>query len=1154
VSYNPIYSSDLFKDDGSIKNLIEQVKELDAIMSILDKQRATNEKRAKKMQQSVRKMNATQIEHQEVLEDEVREIARLRDQQVKLTKAQERLNASRTEAGLRLADIKEQQRKVNQINKLTVKLVNSAEGSYDKLSAQYSLNKIKLNQMSEAQRQNTEEGQKLEQQTREIYEEMKRLQEATGKFALNVGDYENSVRKVLKEQSKLYKELVQTREEYEALPRSLKQNVAVAKEYEATIAGIESQLEGMSAQTGQTVKDLDKAAKETEDLTDQLEQLPGAAGAGVSGLRGLGRQFKVLARNPFIATIAIIVGALAGLGAAFTRSEKGAQLLARATGVLQGIFSSIVDISVAVADKIEYAWNNPQQALKELGEAIGKNLLNRLESVVDFAGAAGDALAAAFSLDLDGLKKAGEDGLRAVNKFTTGLDEQGQKEFTKAIKETVTEIERETNAFAKLFNEKREIAKQNREIAKSLENAITEEEKYRSVADDITKSFAEREAAAEAAREATERRAVFERQLAENRLKVLNAEIDLRSQNGENVEVLLDQQLEAYRQLAAAEREYTLAVRENERTRDELKQDRLERDLDILIDGFDNQKTVNERLIADEELTAKKRGDILEQTRKLADDSFREQIKTIQEFTGAQVDANELINESDAVALNQKIRSLGLSEIIEGRLLEIVRDRKSAIQDLADAERDLINSQIQQSENEQKTFEERAKIIDDAALSVEALYQREIDAAMGKENELSLIEVAEQRRLARLGKLTEAQIKLEEDKSDAAKEAVDKKIEALELELQVEESAIEASKKTEIEKQKAQTELLIRGLQRRLEILKTAGAAATKEEIEIIQNQIKAAQNELESLNGVDVDIYSLLGLDITDEDKANLNSSFEQVKNQLVEMANFRRQVADRNVQASRDEVAQAQRALDAEIQNRNAGFAHMVQTKEKELADAKKRQKEALKEQRQAEQQQRLIQQAQQASNLVTATSKILAQKGDPIIAAISIGLMWSTFIASQLRASQITKRKFGKGGYEVVGGGTHAEGKDTYAGFDVNGQPAYVERGEGVSIIRASRQKKYGPLMKKLTEASNKGRLNVSQIESITNIVNGQEAGRINAYVTGSVKELQPLISQTQTNIDTTRMERLLTDIKRSVSTVYDAQGRITKRDNVTYVYAS
>jgi hypothetical protein len=60
----------------------------------------------------------------------------------------------------------------------------------------------------------------------------------------------------------------------------------------------------------------------------------------------------------------------------------------------------------------------------------------------------------------------------------------------------------------------------------------------------------------------------------------------------------------------------------------------------------------------------------------LSDDSFNAQIAKIEEYTGVAIDANELINESDAVVLDQKLHALGLSDIITGRLLEAIRDRK----------------------------------------------------------------------------------------------------------------------------------------------------------------------------------------------------------------------------------------------------------------------------------------------------------------------------------------------------------------------------------------------------------------------------------------------------------------------------------------------
>ncbi|MFB9137874.1 hypothetical protein, partial [Vibrio olivae] len=94
----------------------------------------------------------------------------------------------------RLAELKQAQKEANEINKLVVKINQSAEGSYNRLSAQYSLNKIFLNNMTVEEREATEDGRKLVAETKAIYEEMKRLQEATGKTSLNVGNYSDAAK------------------------------------------------------------------------------------------------------------------------------------------------------------------------------------------------------------------------------------------------------------------------------------------------------------------------------------------------------------------------------------------------------------------------------------------------------------------------------------------------------------------------------------------------------------------------------------------------------------------------------------------------------------------------------------------------------------------------------------------------------------------------------------------------------------------------------------------------------------------------------------------------------------------------------------------------------------------------------------------------
>lgn len=176
---NPIKYKDLISPDNSIEELIKQLTELkdtytDALASI----------KAEAIQ-----LAATLQKVSGATEDGRKTIKKAADDAERLARAQRDLAFAESENAKKLAELKLAQQEANQINKLIVKINQSAEGSYNRLSAQYSLNKIYLNNMTKAERENTEEGRKLVAQTKEIYEEMKRLQEATGKFQLNVGNY-----------------------------------------------------------------------------------------------------------------------------------------------------------------------------------------------------------------------------------------------------------------------------------------------------------------------------------------------------------------------------------------------------------------------------------------------------------------------------------------------------------------------------------------------------------------------------------------------------------------------------------------------------------------------------------------------------------------------------------------------------------------------------------------------------------------------------------------------------------------------------------------------------------------------------------------------------------------------------------------------------
>lgn len=81
--------------------------------------------------------------------------------------------------------------------KTTTTLLNSQEDSVDALRAQLAKNTKELNAMSAATRNNTEEGQKLVTETKEISDRLKDMEKAVGDNRRNVGNYAESIQEAM---------------------------------------------------------------------------------------------------------------------------------------------------------------------------------------------------------------------------------------------------------------------------------------------------------------------------------------------------------------------------------------------------------------------------------------------------------------------------------------------------------------------------------------------------------------------------------------------------------------------------------------------------------------------------------------------------------------------------------------------------------------------------------------------------------------------------------------------------------------------------------------------------------------------------------------------------------------------------------------------
>lgn len=174
--------SDLIQPDSSIKDAITQ---LEGLQKIYDAMLKRIEEGAKGLQKPISEGGGATEEGRKKIDAYEKQVRSLANAEIQLKLAL-------TETAQEIAVLKKQTADQNYLNKLQAKLTNSMAGSYNALSAQYELNKIKMNNLSQAYLENTEAGKKLVKETAEIYAAMDKYQKSTGKHTLSVGNYKQA--------------------------------------------------------------------------------------------------------------------------------------------------------------------------------------------------------------------------------------------------------------------------------------------------------------------------------------------------------------------------------------------------------------------------------------------------------------------------------------------------------------------------------------------------------------------------------------------------------------------------------------------------------------------------------------------------------------------------------------------------------------------------------------------------------------------------------------------------------------------------------------------------------------------------------------------------------------------------------------------------
>lgn len=1093
---NPIKYSDLVKPDNSITDLINQLDQLsDAYMNTLSN-----------IKSEAISVRAALAGVSGATEDGRKTIKGATTDTDRLTRAARDLAFAESENAKRLAELKQAQKEANEINKLVVKINQSAEGSYNRLSAQYSLNKIFLNNMTVEEREATEDGRKLVAETKAIYEEMKRLQEATGKTSLNVGNYSDAAKGLTTQIENQTKQLALLRLEG-------KQGTA---EYQ--------QLSKETAMLRDAVRDATDEITRMASDTSNLDAVLGAAAAASGGF-------------------AAFTGAMELFGAEsedVQEAQKKLQAVIAITTGVQAIQNAVQKQSAVMLgiSRIQMAALSKAQVYNRLVTMQG----TKATLAATVAQKAFNLVAYANPYVLLALALVTVVGALVLFASNTDKSAKNQQKLNEAQKVWLDYLETEATEMNRVSNERVAQLNQELNVAKARNASLSETRKIEDeILEERTKAHNKSVGFYGQELDDLEANRAKLKQLHEMLLQVNTAkargdskiriDVDL---DGKIDKVKVDDAIDAIQgqidnvgravDIAVnlktegadldAERKIQAAQRQQEnRNAAKAETDILRKAEDVRIalikNSFDQQRAqrqaANARAIADIQLQLRTETNLTVKARKALNDQIvllREQLA---------VDMVDIANNQRAAELSaqratQDAQIALMAEGAEKQREQLRVEYERQIQDIntrLETERGLTETQVAELLNQQLLLQQQYakslgelndQITIDQMQAAADRTQLQLDAAReGSQEEINLriqllqqqraIELAQNRQLAEDVRQSEADINAKYD-AEVLKQTTELNQQRA-LMLFDQTQALEASefdliRNSEERKTRFRLAQEKARLQKILELNKAAGVKMTDAEVKTIKNTIAKIDQEIEKSKGDERgnDIYGLFGLNLDDDQKEAISTSVSFAMEQLNTFLDAKIQAAEAAVIAADKEVDSAQRALDAELEARANGYASNVVYAQKELDLAKRNQEKALKEQQKAQKAQAAIQTIQQIGNLVTASALIWSQLGFPL-AIPAIAVMWASFAAAKIKAAQMSKaaegggsESYGDGTVELLAGGSHQSGDDVDLGTKPDGTRRRAEGGEFFAVINKRNSRRFRRLIPDVINSLNRG----------------------------------------------------------------------------------
>lgn len=435
----------------------------------------------------------------------------------------------------------------------------------------------------------------------------------------------------------------------------------------------------LMAEVGGSSKELKEARRNFERLDKELRAINDSAKDGrrdvgryEKGVKSLNKTFKAFA------AATVVLKILELLQNSISQNSEGAaefeKIWVQVTTVIEVFGRRVVEAFPIIRARIENFFVSVQIGFLEFRESVN----SAIDSVKEFFGADTTSGAEDFSKRIAELRKEQAE-----------LAKTADGDLAAAFAGLGAEIEDLTNKKVQLIDDtlryRREIVALEQDIA----NLIPEQEKLRAEFENDSASLEEQIRAGVAFREQLQERFRIEETIAARRLRLAQQNAAANSVSVDAQEELSQATIEYNQLIADQAGEIAATEREIQKLRD----DAVQLNLDFYVDDAQNRIDTNARIIADETQTFERRRELLEANGKeieRANDLRADALnQSLRERGKAELDFEDLRKRQSSEEIARIIRESGISEPLAIRALEIIRERRTELQDLAEAQRDL---------------------------------------------------------------------------------------------------------------------------------------------------------------------------------------------------------------------------------------------------------------------------------------------------------------------------------------------------------------------------------------------------------------------------------------------------------------------------------